>query len=260
MIGLQLTELADVLGCATPDRQVQVDNIVTDSRKVRHGTLFAALAGSQVDGHDYAASAVQLGAAALLVSRRLDLDIPQLVVVDVLQALGRLATMLRNQVDPVVIAVTGSNGKTTVKEMIASILACRGDVLATRGNYNNELGVPLSLFEIEQRHRFAVLEMGASKAGDITYLCEIVRPDVGLITNIGPAHLRGFGSEGGVVGSGGLPNAPTNVRVFFAPRVSESHLSPPSTPVENPTSWGPAAVEPHDTLRARETLLCIVVA
>jgi UDP-N-acetylmuramoyl-tripeptide--D-alanyl-D-alanine ligase len=177
---------------------VAVEAIVTDSRKVHHGALFAALPGANVDGHDYAASAVKLGATALLVTRPLSLDVPQLVVADVLLALGKLAAMLRQRIDPMVVGITGSNGKTTVKEMLASILALEAPVLATCGNYNNELGVPLSLFGLEPRHRYAVLEMGASKPGDIAYLAGIAKPDVGLITNIGPAHLRGFGSEEGV--------------------------------------------------------------
>lgn len=198
MIGLKLIDLAHALGCPPPSRDAIIEHIVTDSRKVHHRTLFAALAGSQVDGHDFAASAVDLGAVALLVSRPLDADVPQLVVEDVLVALGKLAALLRRQLDPTVVGITGSNGKTTAKEMVASILRLDAGVLATRGNYNNELGVPLSLFELEQKHGYAVLEMGASKAGDIAYLAGIARPDLGLITNIGPAHLGGFGNEEGV--------------------------------------------------------------
>jgi UDP-N-acetylmuramoyl-tripeptide--D-alanyl-D-alanine ligase len=198
VIRLQLSDLAGVLGCPMPAAEVAVEAIVTDSRKVHHGALFAALPGANVDGHDYAASAVKLGATALLVTRPLSLDVPQLVVADVLLALGKLAAMLRQRIDPMVVGITGSNGKTTVKEMLASILALEAPVLATCGNYNNELGVPLSLFGLEPRHRYAVLEMGASKPGDIAYLAGIAKPDVGLITNIGPAHLRGFGSEEGV--------------------------------------------------------------
>lgn len=198
MIRLTLNELAGILDCPAPKRNAVVESITTDSRKVHHGTLFAALAGTQVDGHDYAVSAVRLGAVAVLVNRPLDLDIPQLVVTDVLVTLGKLARLLRDRLDPTVVGITGSNGKTTVKEMVAGILRIESDVLATRGNYNNELGVPLSLFELEQKHRYAVLEMGASKAGDIAYLADIARPDLGLITNIGPAHLGGFGSEEGV--------------------------------------------------------------
>ena len=214
MIRIRLSELAAALGCPPPapgpgaksaqkaGREVTVESIVTDSRKVDFGALFAALPGSQVDGHDFAPAAVRLGAVALLVQRRLDLDgerqVPQLVVGDVLQALGKLATLLRERLDPIVVGITGSNGKTTVKEMVASILRPSGEVLATQGNYNNELGVPLSLFGLEPRHRFAVLEMGASKPGDIAYLAAVARPDVALVTNVGPAHLGGFGSIEGV--------------------------------------------------------------
>jgi len=206
MTPLRLSEIAAALG-VTPlqpegGRDVTVDAIVTDSRKVDFGALFAALPGSQVDGHDFARAAVKLGAVALLVQRPLDLPgdkpVPQLVVDDVLRALGRLAALLRERLDPVVVGITGSNGKTTVKEMVTCILKRQGPVLATRGNYNNELGVPLSLFELEPKHRYAVLELGASKPGDIRYLAKIVQPDVALVTNIGPAHLGGFGSIEGV--------------------------------------------------------------
>jgi UDP-N-acetylmuramoyl-tripeptide--D-alanyl-D-alanine ligase len=198
MIRLALSELAPVLECAKPAHDAVIESIVTDSRKVHHGSLFAALSGDNVDGHDYAGTAVQLGATGLLVNRPLPLEIPQLIVDDVLLALGKLAGLLRDRIDPRVVGITGSNGKTTVKEMTASILRLEGEVLATRGNFNNELGVALSLFDIEPKHRYAVLEMGASKAGDIAYLTGIAKPDIGLITNIGPAHLRGFGSEEGV--------------------------------------------------------------
>jgi len=216
MIRLLLGELAGALDCSMPAGDVSVEDIVTDSRKVHHGTLFAALPGNNVDGHDYAAAAVKLGAAALLVNRPLDLDIPQLVVDDVLLSLGKLAAMLRERIDPTVVGITGSNGKTTVKEMVAAILALEADVLATSGNFNNELGVPLSLFGLEKEHRYAVLEMGASKAGDIAYLAGIAKPDLGLITNIGPAHLHGFGSEQGVARAKGeifaaLPAAGTAI-------------------------------------------------
>ncbi len=198
MIRFRLSELATVLECETGEPDVTVESIVSDSRKVHYGALFSALPGSQVDGHQYAQSAMNLGATALLVNHRLDLEIPQLIVADVQNAMGRLARELRERLDPVVIGITGSNGKTSVKEMLVSILRLDGEVLATQGNFNNELGLPLSLFELEPKHRYAVLEMGASKAGDIAYLAEISKPDVGLVTNIGPAHLQGFGDEEGV--------------------------------------------------------------
>lgn len=198
MINMALSEIAAVLDCPVPKRDVTIDQIVTDSRKVRYGALFAALPGSQADGHDFAGPAVQMGAAALLVSRRLDIEVPQLLVDDVLRALGQLAAMLRRKLDPKVVGITGSNGKTTIKEMVSAILRQDAEVLATQGNYNNELGLPLSLFCLEPAHQFAVLEMGASKAGDIEYLARIAQPDVGLVSNVGPAHLKGFGDEKGV--------------------------------------------------------------
>ena len=198
MIPLQLTEIAAALDCPPPKRDATIEYIASDSRKVREATLFAALPGSKVDGHDYADVAVKLGAVALLVSRPLEVNVPQLVVRDVLLSLGKIAALLRKRLDPVVIGITGSNGKTTVKEMIAGILRQAGPVLATQGNYNNELGLPLSLFGLEQKHRYAVLEMGASRPGDIAYLASIARPDVALVNNIGPAHLKGFGSIEGV--------------------------------------------------------------
>ena len=198
MIALRLSEIAAALGVPAPGADPIIDSIVADSRKVDYGSLFAALPGSQVDGHDFAAKAVGMGALAVLVNRPLALPVPQLVVSDVLVALGQIASMLRQRLNPRVVGITGSNGKTTVKEMLASILRQQGEVLATQGNYNNELGVPLTLFRLEPQHRFAVLEMGASKAGDIAYLTRIALPEIGLITNIGPAHLEGFGSEEGV--------------------------------------------------------------
>jgi UDP-N-acetylmuramoyl-tripeptide--D-alanyl-D-alanine ligase len=198
MIPLRLAELERLLDCPASGHDPEIRSIVSDSRKVGDGALFAALPGERVDGHDFAPGAIEAGAAALLVSRRLDVDAPQLVVDDVLVALGRIARRVRQMIDPVIVGITGSNGKTTVKEMLASILRLDGRVLATEGNYNNELGLPLTLFRLQPKHRYAVLEMGASKTGDIAYLADIARPDVGLVNNIAPAHLEGFGSIEGV--------------------------------------------------------------
>ena len=198
MIPLRLSELADLLGCEAPSQDVEITAITTDSRKAAPGALFAALPGERFDGHDFCAAAVKLGAGALLVSQPVEADAPQLRVDDVLVALGRIAGLVRERLQPIVVGITGSNGKTTVKEMVAAILQRRGDVLATRGNYNNELGLPLTLFRLKPEHRFAVLEMGAGKTGDIAYLADIARPDVGLVNNIAPAHLEGFGSLEGV--------------------------------------------------------------
>lgn len=198
MIPLKLSDMAASLELAPPPHDLVIDAIVTDSRKVRYGCLFAALPGSRVNGLDFAPLAVATGAVALLVDRAVDLPVPQLVVSDVLAALGRIAAGLRRRSVARVVGITGSNGKTTVKEMLSSILRQQANVLVTQGNYNNELGVPLTLFRIEPDDRYAVLELGASKAGDIAYLAAIAQPEVGLITNIGPAHLQGFGSMEGV--------------------------------------------------------------
>lgn len=203
MIALRLSEIAAALGLPGPAQDPVIGSIVSDSRKVDYGSLFAALPGTHVDGHEFARTAVELGAVALLVSRPQELPVPQLLVTDVLVALGRIAKLVRTRLDPAVVGITGSNGKTTVKEMLASILRQQSEVLATQGNFNNELGLPLTLFRLNPQHRFAVLELGASKAGDIAYLCNIAVPDVGVITNVGPAHLEGFGSEAGVAAAKG---------------------------------------------------------
>ncbi len=203
MIALRLSEIAAALGLPGPVQDPMIESIVSDSRKVDYGSLFAALPGTHVDGHEFARTAVELGAVALLVSKPQELPVPQLLVTDVLAALGTIAKLVRTRLDPAVVGITGSNGKTTVKEMLASILRQQGEVLATQGNFNNELGLPLTLFHLNPQHRFAVLELGASKAGDIAYLCGIALPDVGLITNVGPAHLEGFGSEAGVAAAKG---------------------------------------------------------
>ena len=197
MISMNLFEAANVLGLRE-DHEARFTGVCTDSRQVREGMLFAALRGDRVDGHDYVSRAVAAGASAVLASRESRVGVPQLIVDDVLAALGQLALAWRLRLNPRVIAITGSNGKTTTREMVASILRKSAQVLATTGNYNNELGLPLTLFSLAESHRFAVLEMGASKAGDIRYLAGIARPEVGVITNVGPAHLQGFGDEEGV--------------------------------------------------------------
>jgi UDP-N-acetylmuramoyl-tripeptide--D-alanyl-D-alanine ligase len=198
MMRLRLTEIAWALGLPAPAHDAAIDSIVTDSRKVRYGSLFAALPGRIADGHDFVKTAAKTGAVAVLVQKPVEVAVPQILVDDVLLALGQIAALIRQRLNPQVVGITGSNGKTTIKEMLASILRQQAEVLATEGNYNNELGVPLTLFRLEEKHQFAVLEMGAAKPGDIRYLAGIAKPDVGLISNIGPAHLEGFGSIEGV--------------------------------------------------------------
>ncbi|MFZ1576395.1 MAG: UDP-N-acetylmuramoyl-tripeptide--D-alanyl-D-alanine ligase [Chromatiaceae bacterium] len=168
-----------------------------DSRQDLSGRLFVALPGERHDGHDFAASARDQGASALMVQRPLAIDLPQWQVEDTRLALGQLAAAHRERFAGRVVALTGSNGKTTTKEMIAAILGQAGRVRATRGNLNNDIGLPLTLLEAGEED-FLVLEMGANHPGEIAYLTGIARPEVAAITNAGRAHLEGFGSLEGV--------------------------------------------------------------
>ncbi len=172
--------------------------ISTDTRTIREGELFFALQGPNFDGRDYVAAALGRGAAGAVVAGRTRDDIAQIKVDDARAALGRFGAAWRNQHDVTVIGVTGSNGKTTVKELVAACLARKAPTLATHGNLNNEIGLPLMLARIEAAHRYAVLEMGANHAGEIGYLTSLASPDVAVITNAGAAHLEGFGSIRGV--------------------------------------------------------------
>jgi UDP-N-acetylmuramoyl-tripeptide--D-alanyl-D-alanine ligase len=170
----------------------------TDTRTLAAGELFVALRGPNHDGHDWLAAARARGACAALVERWQPDPLPQLRVADTRRALGLLAAAWRTRFAGPVLAVTGSNGKTTVKEMLAAILRQRGAVLATRGNLNNDIGLPLTLLQLRPEHRCAVLEMGANHAGEIAWLAGLARPDVALVNNAGAAHLEGFGGLEGV--------------------------------------------------------------
>ncbi len=166
-----------------------------DSRKARRGDIFFALKGERVDGHEYVGHAAQRGAAGAVVARELDVDIAQYVVPDPLKALQSVAWQRRTDRPKVkVIGVTGSVGKTTTKELIAAVLSTRYNTLKSEGNLNSEIGMPLMLLELTQRHRRAVLEMGMWAPGEIAFLCEIAEPDVGVVTNVGPSHLERMGS------------------------------------------------------------------
>ncbi|TAM60136.1 MAG: UDP-N-acetylmuramoyl-tripeptide--D-alanyl-D-alanine ligase [Rhodanobacter sp.] len=172
--------------------------VAIDTRKLKPGELFVAIKGERVDGHDYLDQAAARGAVAALVTRRVDSPLPQVLVNDSALALGDLASAVRAQRNVRVIGITGSNGKTTVKTLTASILSRQGRTHASSGNQNNELGLPLALLGMPQDAEFAVLEMGAGKPGDIAYLAAIARPDIGLVTLIAPAHLERMGSIEGV--------------------------------------------------------------
>jgi len=177
---------------------VAVQGVAIDTRTLAPGDLFVALPGERVDGHDYVAEARARGAVAAMVTRKLDIDLPQVLVNDAAAALGDLASAVRAQRDVRVVGITGSNGKTTVKTLVASILSRHGRTHVNAGNYNNELGLPLTLLAMPEDAEYAVLEMGAGKPGDIDYLASIARPDVGVITCIAPAHLERMGSLEGV--------------------------------------------------------------
>jgi UDP-N-acetylmuramoyl-tripeptide--D-alanyl-D-alanine ligase len=178
------------------DRPLRTVSI--DSRTVTEEDLFVALKGERFDGHDFLREVAARGAAGIMVQQRAALDISQIVIDDTRLGLGRLAALWRDQYRPRLAAVTGSNGKTTVKEMLASVLSWAGETLMTRGNLNNDIGVPLTLLRLRETHRYAVIEMGANHPGEIRYLSRLAAPDSAVITNAGPAHLEGFGSLEGV--------------------------------------------------------------
>src|SRR6185503_14519732 len=165
---------------------------------LKAGELFVALRGPRFNANDFVAAAETAGAAGAVVDTRLDRPLPQIVVRDTQVALTQGAAAWRAQFSIPVVGVAGSNGKTTVKEMIASILERRGATLSTRGNLNNHIGVPLTLYRLEPTHRQAVIEIGANHPGEVAALVAFTRPTVGLITNAGAEHLEGFGSIEGV--------------------------------------------------------------
>ena len=181
------------------DNKVTSNRITTDTRTIKNGDIFLALQGDNFDGHDYINLAASKGAIATIVSRPISTSIPQLVVSDTRLALGQLASYRRHQhKDITIIAITGSSGKTTCKEMLGSIFGRLAPTLITRGNLNNDLGVPMMLLELSNHHRYAIIELGANHIGEIAYTTDIVRPDVACILNIGTAHLGEFGSRAGI--------------------------------------------------------------
>jgi UDP-N-acetylmuramoyl-tripeptide--D-alanyl-D-alanine ligase len=173
---------------------VEVNGVAIDSRKVKPGDLFVAFKGERVDGHNYLADAKARGAVAALVERRVESDLAQVEVESAELALGDLASAVRAQRNARVIGITGSNGKTTVKTLTASILSRHGRAHVNTGSYNNEIGLPLTLLSMPEDAEYAVLEMGAGKPGDIEYLAAIARPDIGLVNIIAPAHLERMGT------------------------------------------------------------------
>ncbi len=203
MISLSLKMLAEMLDLASLDADITVSGVTIDSRKSCDGQLFIAIRGERFDGHDYIEAAYRSGAAAALVENKLDCEIPQIVVADCKQAMIRLAQAWRRRCSAKVIALTGSNGKTTVKEMVFHILQKQAPTHATQGNFNNDIGVPLTLFELALDDDYAVIEMGANHQGEIAALAKIAEPDIVYVNNVAAAHLAGFGTVQGVIDAKG---------------------------------------------------------
>lgn len=198
MIAMSLSEAANVIDASITGVDAIFTGCSTDSRSVRPGNLFIALRGERYNGHNYVEDAIEQGAAGVMVESDVDVAGPVLTVPDTMHAMARLSGYWRRRFDIPLIAITGSNGKTTVKEMVKTILSQKTTVLSTRGNLNNHIGVPLTLFEMGNQHGYAVVEMGANHAGEISMLSRLASPTVAVITLCAPAHLEGFGSEEGV--------------------------------------------------------------
>ena len=198
---MRMSQAATALNGELIGGDVLFTSVSKDSRDVASGSLYVAIKGERFDGHAFVGQASEAGASGALVSEQQSVPLPQICVDDTRLALGRLAAHWRGQFDGRLVGITGSNGKTTVKEMTRSILECAAGedrVLSTLGNLNNDIGMPMTLLGLREKHRYAVIEMGANHAGEIDYLTHIARPDAAVITNAGPAHLEGFGSIEGV--------------------------------------------------------------
>jgi UDP-N-acetylmuramoyl-tripeptide--D-alanyl-D-alanine ligase len=197
-MNLTLQQAAQMAGGTVSGEDVTFKQVSTDTRTIKPGDLYIALQGENFDGHDFVAQAKERGAVAALLAHPVDVELPQLLVKDTRIALGELAAAWRATLDISLVAVTGSNGKTTVKEMLAAILSPAHEVLVTEGNLNNDIGMPLTLLRLRKEHRYGVVEMGANHHDEIAYLSNLAKPDVAVITNASTAHLAGFGDLDGV--------------------------------------------------------------
>jgi UDP-N-acetylmuramoyl-tripeptide--D-alanyl-D-alanine ligase len=198
MILMTLQEIAEAVQGKLVGTDATVSGVCIDTRILAEGDLYIAIKGEQFDGHDFIAQAEKKGTLALLVAKQVTSDKPQIIVKDTRLALAQLAGAVRAKVQVKVCGITGSNGKTTVKEMVAAVLAVNYRVLFTQGNFNNATGVPLTLLRLQAEDEFAVIEMGANHAGEIAYMSAYAQPDVVVITNVGAAHIEGFGSIEGI--------------------------------------------------------------
>ncbi|MCQ8104161.1 UDP-N-acetylmuramoyl-tripeptide--D-alanyl-D-alanine ligase [Methylomonas sp. SURF-2] len=197
-MNLTLDEIAQAVQGQATAENVSVEGVGIDTRTLKSGELYVAIKGRQFDGHAFCDQAHDAGARALLVSEAVASPLPQIRVADTRLALAKLAGYWRNKMPVKIAGVTGSNGKTSVKEMLAAIFATQGNTLYTQGNLNNDIGVPLTLLRLNDSHRYAVIEMGANHPGEIAFSSRYARADVSVITNVGRAHIEGFGDTLGV--------------------------------------------------------------
>ncbi|MCZ6804548.1 MAG: UDP-N-acetylmuramoyl-tripeptide--D-alanyl-D-alanine ligase [Proteobacteria bacterium] len=216
MISMSLSKAAIATKSNFNGKDIIFSGCSTDSRTIEKGNLFIALKGDYFDGHEYVSVAEENGASSLMVEREVSHTKPMLKVKDTRKAMGLLARSWREAMTIPLIAITGSNGKTAVKEMVSSILSEISEVHATSGNLNNDIGVPLTLFGLDKKHQYAVIEMGANHPGEIEWLSAIARPNVAVITQCAPAHLEGFGGIEGVAKAkaeiySGLPSSGTAI-------------------------------------------------
>ena len=195
---LKLSQVADMAQGELCGEDAYITSVSTDSRHLHRGDLFVALEGERFDGHEFIDEQVEELAHGAMVHKQVTTSLPIITVDNTLQGLTRWAKSWREIVDPKLVAITGSNGKTTVKQMVSNILSLAASTCSTQGNLNNHIGVPLTLLTLRERHVYAVIEMGANHFGEIDYLSCLVEPDIAVITNAGPAHLEGFGSIEGV--------------------------------------------------------------
>jgi UDP-N-acetylmuramoyl-tripeptide--D-alanyl-D-alanine ligase len=200
---LRLTDAAVRFGGTLLNPDCHFDSIAIDSRGVNEGDLFVALVGDRFDAHQFLPEAAKKASGLVVSTADKSLPLPQWVVPDTTEALGQLARLRREMFKGSVIAITGSTGKTSVKELTAAILRQKGAVHATAGNLNNHIGVPLTLLSMDSNVETAVIEMGASAAGEIDYLCSIAVPDIALINNVQSSHIEGFGSVEGIAAAKG---------------------------------------------------------
>lgn len=195
---LRLSEIASMAQGELRGNDAEITGISTDTRNLHFGDLFVALEGERFDGHKFIDETVEQVVQGVLIHKDIDTKIPSILVEDTLVGLSHWAHAWKKVVNPKLIAVTGSNGKTTVKQMLSNVLTLAGSTCYTQGNLNNHIGVPLTLLSMRKQNQYAVIEMGANHFGEIDRLSKLAEPDVAIITNAGPAHLEGFGSIAGV--------------------------------------------------------------